>query len=135
MLQIWSQLCLHDELVCRRYTPSPSLNTVLVPLIPESYRPTLLYQHHNAVTAAHLGFEKTTARVHQVGYWVGMLQDIEKYCRECGLSAFQACIANLSSLDHCSHRQALGDGCCRHLRGSNLLTQQSIHFGDTGLHD
>jgi len=81
--QIWPQLCLHDELVCRRYTPSPSLNTVLVPLIPESYRPTLLYQHHNAVSAAHLGFEKTAARVRQVGYWVGMLQDIEKYCREC----------------------------------------------------
>ena len=56
---------------------------MLVPLIPELYRPTLLYQHHNAVTAAHLRIEKTTARVCQVGYWIGMLQDIEKYCREC----------------------------------------------------
>ena len=62
--QIWSQLCVHDELVCRRYTTSPCLNTVLVPLIPESYHPTVLYQNHNAVTAAHLGIEKTTARVH-----------------------------------------------------------------------
>ena len=95
--QLWPQLFLHDELVCQRYTPSPCLNTVLVPLIPESYRPTLLYQYHNAVTAAHLGFEKTATRICQVGYWVGMLQDIEKYCREC--VAFQACIANPSTLD------------------------------------
>ena len=43
----------------------------------------MLYQHHDAVSAAHLGFEKTTARVHQVGYWIGMLQDLERYCREC----------------------------------------------------
>ena len=74
---------MHDGLVCRRYTPSPSLNTVLVPLIPESYCSTLLYQHHDAVSAAHLRFEKTTTRVRQVGYWVGMLQNIERYCREC----------------------------------------------------
>ena len=81
--QLWSQLCLHDGLVCRQYTPSPNLNTVLVPLIPESCRSTVLYQHHDSASATHLGFEKTSARVRQVGYWVGMLQDIEKYCREC----------------------------------------------------
>jgi len=39
-------------------------------------------QHHNAVAAAHLGFEKTAARVRQVGYRVGMIQDIEKYTAE-----------------------------------------------------
>lgn len=70
-------------MVCRQYTPSPSLKTVSVPLIPESYRSTLLHQHHDTASAAHLGFEKTAARIRQVGYWVGMLQDIEKYCREC----------------------------------------------------
>ena len=81
--QLWSQLCLHDGLVCRHYTPSPSLNTVLVPLVPESCRSTILHQHHDTASAAHLGYEKTVARVRQIGYWVGMLQDIEKYCREC----------------------------------------------------
>ena len=34
-------------------------------------------------SAGHLGYQKTAAKVRQVGYWVGMLQDIEKYCREC----------------------------------------------------
>ena len=81
--QLWSQLCLHDGIVCRKYTPSPSLTPVLVPLIPESCRATMLSEHHDSVSAAHLGIEKTTARIRQVGYWVGMLNDIDKYCREC----------------------------------------------------
>ena len=84
--QLWSQLCLHDGLVCRQYTPSPNLNTVLVPLVPESCHSTIFHQHHDTVSAAHLGFEKTAVRVRLVGYWVGMLQDIEKYCRECTIS-------------------------------------------------
>ena len=81
--QLWSQLCLHDGIVCSQYTPSPSLNTVLVPLIPESCRTAVLHQHHDAASAAHLWFEKTAARVSQVRYWVGLLQDVEKYYREC----------------------------------------------------
>jgi len=81
--QLWSQLCLHDGIACRKYTPSPSLTPVLVCLIPESYRSALLPEHHDSVSAAHLGINKTTARIRQVGYWVGMLNDIDKYCREC----------------------------------------------------
>ena len=80
--QIWSQLCLHNEIVCRRYTPTPHTSPV-VPIIPESYRPTLLHQNHDTPAAGHLGFEKTAARVREVGYWVGMLSDVDKYCREC----------------------------------------------------
>lgn len=81
--QLWSQLCLHNEMVCRRYTPTPHSSPIVVPIIPESYRSTLLHQNHNTPAAGHLGFEKTAARVREVGYWVGMLSDIEKYCREC----------------------------------------------------
>ena len=56
---------------------------VLVPLIPEKCHATVLSQHHDSMSAAHLGVDKTTARIHQVGYWVGMLNDIDKYCRKC----------------------------------------------------
>ena len=81
--QLWSQLCLQNEIVCRRYTPTPRISPIVVPIIPESYRPTLLHQNHDAPAAGHLGFEKTVTRVREVGYWVGMLSDIDKYCREC----------------------------------------------------
>ena len=43
----------------------------------------MLHQNHDVPAAGHLGFEKTVTRVREVGYWVGMLSDIDKYCREC----------------------------------------------------
>jgi len=43
----------------------------------------LIKQQHDVPSAGHLRCDKTLARVHQLGYWVGMLQDIDKYCREC----------------------------------------------------
>ena len=45
--QLWSQLCLHNEIVCRRYTQT---SPIVVPIIPESYRPTLLYQKFKTMT-------------------------------------------------------------------------------------
>ena len=81
--QLCSQLCLQNEIVCRHYTPAPRTSPIVVPIIPESYRPTLLHQNHDAPAAGHLRFENTVTRVREVGYWVGMLSDIDKYCREC----------------------------------------------------
>ena len=72
-----------DNLVCRRYTPGPTSNKILVPVIPTSYQTTLLRQCHDDPDAGHLGLEKTAERVRQVGYWLGMLQTIDRYCREC----------------------------------------------------
>ena len=69
--------------MCRQYAPTPSLPAITVPIIPALQRLAILQQHHDIPSADHLGFEKTTSKVHQVGYWVGMLQDIERYCREC----------------------------------------------------
>ena len=81
--QLWSQLCLHDGIACQKYTTSPSLTPVLIPLIPESYHSALLSEHHDSVSVAYLGINKTTARICQFGYWVGMLNDMDKYYREC----------------------------------------------------
>ena len=63
--------------------PNFVFSPIVVPIIPESYRPALLHQNHDAPAAGHFGFEKTVTRVCEVGYWVGMLSDIDKYCREC----------------------------------------------------
>ena len=83
--QLWPQLFINDGIVCRQYAPTPHLPAVTVPLIPASQCLTLLKQHHDTPSAGHLGFEKTVAKVRQVGYWVGMLRDIDRYCRECGV--------------------------------------------------
>ena len=81
--QLWSQLLVKDGLVCRQYSPEPISDLLAVPIIPLSYRSTLLHQYHDQPQAGHLGPDKTAARVRQVGYWVGMLQDIDQYCKEC----------------------------------------------------
>lgn len=81
--QIWSQLLLNDNIVCRQYTPGPIADTLLVPVIPRSYHQEILRQCHDAPYAGHLGPDKTVAKVREIGYWVGMIQDINQYCREC----------------------------------------------------
>ena len=57
----------------------------LVPVIPASLCSLLIKQHHNAPGAGHLGLDKTAGRICLVGYWVGMLQDIEEHCRQCAI--------------------------------------------------
>ena len=81
--QLWSQLLLKDGLVCRQYSPGPAADLLTVPIIPPSYQSVLLNQYHNQLQAGHLGPDKTAARIRQVGYWVGMLQDIDRYCKKC----------------------------------------------------
>ena len=62
------------------------MEPVMVPLIPPILQSDLIHQYHDAPVAAHLGPEKTAAKVRHVGYWVGMLHDINKYCHEFSVS-------------------------------------------------
>ena len=71
--------------MCRHYTPGPTSEPLTVPIIPSSYQPTLLLQYHDHPQAGHLGPDKTAAKIHQVGYWVGMLHDVDKYCQNCSV--------------------------------------------------
>ena len=81
--QLLSQLLISNGIVCRCYAPNPQLRAITVPLIPASQCSNLIKQQHDAPLAGHLGCDKTIAKVRQLGYWVGILQDIDKYCREC----------------------------------------------------
>ena len=81
--QLWPQLLIKDNLVCRRYTPGPTSESLIIPIIPSAYQATLLFQYHDHPQAGHLGPDKTAAKIRQVGYWVGMLHDIDIYCQNC----------------------------------------------------
>jgi len=50
-----------------------------VPIVPNSFRTKVLYQCHDAVSAGHIGPQKTAEK----GYWVGLLQDVNQYCSKC----------------------------------------------------
>lgn len=60
-----------------------------VSLIPASLRSSLLHQHHDVPQAGHLCPGKTAGRIRQIGYWVGMLKNIDQYCQTCRIC--QAC--------------------------------------------
>ena len=61
------------------------MDPVIVPVIPAALQTTVISQHPDVLGAGHLGPNKTAARMRQVGYWVGMLRDIDQYCHECSV--------------------------------------------------
>ena len=74
--QIWSQLFIKDSVVCRQYILGPQSDKLIVPIISKSLRQNVLHQCHDAPNAAHVGSDKTIMKVRQLGYWVGMIHDI-----------------------------------------------------------
>ena len=72
-----------DGIVCRQYTPGPHSDKLIVPIIPKADQQKVLYQCHDVPKAGHVGSDKTAMKVRQLGYWVGMLHDINQYCSEC----------------------------------------------------
>ena len=83
--QLWPQIFTQDGIVYRRYTPGPSSMSCTVPLVPSSLRHSFLTQCHDSPQGGHLGADKTADRLRQIGYWVGMLQDVERHCQLCSL--------------------------------------------------
>ena len=75
-----SQLLMKDGIVCRQYTPGPNSEKLLVPIIPKSYQQEVLHQGHDAPNAGYVGADKTATNVRQLGYWVRMMHDINRYC-------------------------------------------------------
>ena len=53
--QLWPQLLIKDNLVCRQYTPGPTSEPLIVPIIPSAYQAILLFQYHDHPQAGHLG--------------------------------------------------------------------------------
>lgn len=81
--QLWPQLTVVDGVVCRKYTPDPTKETITVPIVPTSLRNSVLIRSHDVPSAGHQGVERTLDHVRREGYWVNMAKDAERHCREC----------------------------------------------------
>ncbi|KAL5497228.1 hypothetical protein EMCRGX_G013661 [Ephydatia muelleri] len=81
--QLWSQLEVVDGIVCRRYKPGPTSDTILVPVLTEALYQKAMSLCHDSPTAGHQGTLKTWERIRQEAYWVNIAQDVDRYCREC----------------------------------------------------
>ena len=81
--QMWHQLSITDDVICRTYKPDPNMDMVTVPLLPPGQRQRTLHMCHDVPSAGHQGIAKTLKRVKQEGYWVGMAKDVYSYCTNC----------------------------------------------------
>lgn len=52
-------------------------------LVPELYRADILKSLHDAVTAGHLGVNKTLSRVRERFYWPSIDSYVKDWCRRC----------------------------------------------------
>ena len=81
--QLWSQLDMVDGIVCRKYHPGPTSDTLVVPVLPEALHQQALSMCHDSQAAGHQGTHKTLERIQREAYWVNMAQDVERHSREC----------------------------------------------------
>ena len=81
--QLWSQLTLEDDIVCRKYSPHLGSDVISVPVLPASLHQSALHWNHDIPTAGHQGFDKTLQRLRSEAYWVNMARDVDAYCRQC----------------------------------------------------
>ena len=81
--QLWSQLVIVEGILCRKYAPGPTTQTIIVPILPKSLKQKALLQCHHSPGAGHQGFKKTLERLRCEAFWVNMAQDVEQHCREC----------------------------------------------------
>ena len=57
--RLWSQLSIHDNVICRTYTPDPAVSPVTVPVMPQALHQQALHGVHDIPSAGHQGAEKT----------------------------------------------------------------------------
>ena len=82
-MQLWHQLSLIDDVICCTYYPSPTSDSITVPLIPPSIKQEALHQAHNIPSAGHQGYQKTLSCLKDKAYWPGMASDVRHYCQSC----------------------------------------------------
>ena len=59
--QLWSQLTMEDRVVCRKYSPGPTQDIIIVPIIPLSLHQTILARNYDTPSAGHQGVERTVS--------------------------------------------------------------------------
>lgn len=71
---------MHGVLYRQNYHPN---GRKWVPVVPRTFRRTILEACHDAATAGHLGFAKTYDRIRSRYFWPGLSTSVAKYVRSC----------------------------------------------------
>lgn len=79
--QIWSQLALQHDTICRKVRSPTMEEDKLLFIIPRSQQQSFLRMAHEQ--SGHQGVDRTLARLSEMAYWVGMARDVVRHCRYC----------------------------------------------------
>ena len=79
----WNQLVLENSVLYYQWQTEDARRTRLQLVLPRSLVPDILSALHDALSAGHLGVNKTVERVREQFYWYGLQHDVEDWCRQC----------------------------------------------------
>jgi hypothetical protein len=54
-------------------------------VVPKAYRAMIMYEAHDGLLGAHMGFKRTLKRIQQKYFWPGMIEEIKMYCKACSV--------------------------------------------------
>ena len=132
--QLWSQLGMVDGIVCRKYHPGPTSDTLVVPVLPEALHQQALSMCHDSQAAGHQGTHKTLERIRREAYWVNMAQDVDRHCRVCvACQKSKLPMPVRSPLTNIPIGRPLADDCDRHHGSACVHQEQQVSSGHTGL--
>ena len=83
LFQIWDQLVIKDELLCRQFETPDGSSSHLQLVVPRTLRKEILEEIHGGATGGHLGEEKTLKRLKERYYWPGHWTDVQTWCKKC----------------------------------------------------
>ena len=82
-LASWKNLEIHDDLLYHRNLSTNPAEQGLQLVIPEVYRPKILKQYHDTITAGHLGVSKVYSKIKTKYFWPEMKSFIELWIKTC----------------------------------------------------
>ena len=74
-------------MLCRRWESVCGNRISWQLVIPPSLRPQVLKSLHSEKTSGHLGVRKTLSKLKERFYWMGMGNDVRRFCRSCDICA------------------------------------------------
>lgn len=79
--QLWSQLVIHEGILCRQVKSPTMPDNKLLIVVPTSHQKSFLKIAHEE--SGHQGADRTLARLSEMAYWVGQGRDVLRHCRHC----------------------------------------------------
>ncbi|CAC5382285.1 unnamed protein product [Mytilus coruscus] len=79
----WKRLEIRNNILYRRWEDDTGKKISWQLVVPDSFKTDILTNLHDAVTAGHLGVNKTLGRIRERFYWTGVGENVKEWCRRC----------------------------------------------------